>query len=79
LNNVNLIGRMKKDPEMKYSPNGVAITRFTLAVERLFKDKSSGKREVDFIKCVAWRESAKIVALYCKRGSQIGVTGRIQG
>ena len=78
MNNVNLIGRMTKDPEIKYSPNGVAITRFTLAVERLFKDKNSGKRETDFISCVAWRKSAENVATYCKKGSQVGVTGRVQ-
>ena len=78
MNNVNLIGRMTKDPEMRYTPNGVAITRFTLAVERLFIDKNSGKREADFINCVAWKKSAENVANYCKKGSQVGVTGRIQ-
>lgn len=78
MNNVNLIGRMTKDPEMRYSPDGLAITKFTLAVERLYKDKNSGKREADFIQCIAWRKVAENVANFCKKGAQVGVTGRIQ-
>ncbi len=69
---------MTKEPEMRYSQNGVAITRFTLAVERLFKDKDSGKREADFINCVVWKKTAENVANYCQKGTQVAVTGRIQ-
>lgn len=78
MNNVNLIGRMTKDPEMRYSPDGLAITRFTLAVERLYKDKNSGKREADFIQCLAWKKVAENVANFCRKGTQVGVTGRVQ-
>jgi single-strand DNA-binding protein len=77
MNNVNLIGRMTRDPEMRYTASGLAITRFTLAVERLFIDKATGKREADFINCVAWKKTAENIANFCKKGTQVGVTGRI--
>lgn len=78
MNQTNLIGRMTQDPEMKYTASGVAVARFTLAVERPFKDKTTGKREADFIPCLVWRKQAEHVANYCRKGSQVGVTGRIQ-
>lgn len=78
MNHTNLIGRMTKDPDMKYTANGIAIIRFTLAVERHYKEKSKGRREADFIQFLAWRKQAENIANYCRKGSQVGVSGRIQ-
>ena len=71
MNNIVLIGRMTKDPELKYTNNGKANTRFTLAVQR-------NKEETDFINCVAWEKTAENIAEYFKKGSQIAVQGSIR-
>ncbi|HSX49283.1 MAG TPA: single-stranded DNA-binding protein, partial [Candidatus Saccharimonadales bacterium] len=76
MNTVNLIGRLTKDPELRYTANGTAVCSFTIAVNRQFK--SEGQPEADFINCVAWKKSAEHLANYQKKGNQIGVTGRIQ-
>ncbi|MBO0586146.1 single-stranded DNA-binding protein [Sporosarcina sp. E16_8] len=77
INRVVLVGRLTKDPELKYTQTGIAVTRFTLAVNRAFQS-ASGEREADFISCVAWRKQAENVANYLKKGSLVGVDGRIQ-
>lgn len=77
LNRVVLVGRLTRDPEMRITPSGVAITRFTLAVNRSFKD-ASGEQKADFINIVAFRKQAENVANYVKKGSLVGVDGRIQ-
>jgi single-strand DNA-binding protein len=77
INNVVLVGRLTKEPELKYTASGVATASFTLAVNRQFKNKA-GEREADFIRCVIWRQSAENFANWVKRGALIGVTGRIQ-
>ncbi len=77
LNRVVLIGRLTKDPELRYTKSGVAIATFTLAVERSFKN-SQGERETDFIPCVAYRELAELVSNYLSKGKMAGVDGRIQ-
>lgn len=77
INNVTLVGRLTKDVELRYTPSNVAVGTFTLAVNRNFKDKD-GNREADFINCVIWRKGAETLANYAKKGSQIGITGRIQ-
>jgi single-strand DNA-binding protein len=77
MNRVVLVGRLTKDPELKYTPNGVATASFTLAVNRSFTN-SSGEREADFINCQVWRKPAENVANYLKKGSLAGVDGRIQ-
>lgn len=77
MNSVNLIGRLTRDVNMKYTPNGVAISTFSLAVNRTFKNKN-GEYDADFIRIQVWRKAAENVANYCKKGSQVGVTGRIQ-
>lgn len=77
MNNVQLIGRLTKDVDMKYTPNGVALSTFTLAVNRPFKNKN-GENEADFIRIQTWRKLAENVANYCKKGSQVAVAGRIQ-
>lgn len=77
INNVVLVGRLTKDPDLKYTGNGTAVATFTLAVNRNFTNQS-GEREADFINCVIWRKPAEILANYAKKGVLIGVIGRIQ-
>lgn len=77
LNRVILVGRLTKDPELKYTQSGIAVCRFTLAVNRPFSNQS-GDREADFINCVAWRKQAENTANFLKKGSLAGVDGRIQ-
>lgn len=77
INNVVLVGRLTRDPELKYTANGTATATFSLAVNRNFTNKS-GNREADFINCVIWRKSAETLANYAKKGTLLGVTGRIQ-
>lgn len=77
INNVVLVGRLTKDPELRYTPSNVATASFTLAVNRNFKN-AEGQREADFINCVMWRQSAENLANWCRKGQQIGITGRIQ-
>ncbi|MEG0381313.1 MAG: single-stranded DNA-binding protein [Kurthia sp.] len=77
INRVVLVGRLTKDPELRYSPSGVPMARFTIAVNRTFSSQS-GEREADFIGCIAWRTQAENLANFMKKGSLIGVEGRIQ-
>lgn len=76
LNRVILIGRLTKDPELKYTPAGVAVATFTLAVDRpTSKDK---EKEADFIPIVVWRQLAETCANYLRKGRLCAVEGRIQ-
>ncbi|KAA0546035.1 single-stranded DNA-binding protein [Bacillus sp. BGMRC 2118] len=77
MNRVVLVGRLTKDPELRYTPSGVAVATFTLAVNRTFTNQQ-GEREADFINCVIWRKPAENVANFLKKGSLAGVDGRIQ-
>lgn len=77
INRVVLVGRLTKDPELRYTPSGVPVTRFTIAVNRTFTNQQ-GERETDFINCVAWRKQAENLANYMRKGSLIGIDGRIQ-
>ncbi|WP_433745988.1 single-stranded DNA-binding protein [Falsibacillus pallidus] len=77
MNRVILVGRLTKDPELRYTPSGVAVATFTLAVNRAFTNQQ-GEREADFINCVIWRRPAENVANFLKKGSLAGVDGRIQ-
>ncbi|MFD1040302.1 single-stranded DNA-binding protein [Virgibacillus byunsanensis] len=77
LNRVVLVGRLTKDPDLRYTPNGVAVANFTIAVNRPFSNQQ-GNREADFINCVVWRRPAENLANYMKKGSMIGVDGRVQ-
>jgi single-strand DNA-binding protein len=77
INRVILVGRLTKDPELRYTPSGVAVATFTLAVNRPFTNQS-GEREADFVNIVVWRRLAENVANYLKKGSMAGVDGRIQ-
>ncbi|MGE7951912.1 single-stranded DNA-binding protein [Lysinibacillus xylanilyticus] len=77
INRVVLVGRLTKDPELRYTPNGIASCRFTVAVNRTFKGQN-GEPEADFISCVAWRKQAENLANFMKKGNLIGLEGRIQ-
>jgi single-strand DNA-binding protein len=77
LNRVVLIGRLTKDPELRYTPNGVAVASFTLAVDR-FRLNAQGERETDFIPIVVWQKQAENCANYIGKGSLCAVDGRIQ-
>lgn len=77
INRVVLVGRLTKDPELKYTPSGVAMARFTLAVNRTFTNQQ-GEKEADFINCLVWRKQAENTANFLKKGSLAGVEGRIQ-
>lgn len=77
INNVVLVGRLTKDPDLRYTNSGSAVATFTLAVNRNFTN-ANGNREADFISCVIWRKPAETMANYAKKGTLLGVTGRIQ-
>jgi single-strand DNA-binding protein len=78
LNRVILIGRLTRDPELRYTPAGVAVTQFTLAVDRPFTSGGQGEREADFIPVVTWRQLAETCANYLRKGRLTAVEGRIQ-
>nr|DAX69549.1 MAG TPA: Single strand binding protein [Caudoviricetes sp.] len=77
INNVVLVGRLVRDPELRYTPSNQAAATFSLAVNRNFKSQN-GEREADFINCVIWRQQAENLANWAKKGALIGITGRIQ-
>lgn len=77
LNRVVLVGRLTKDPDLRYTQSGVAVANFTVACNRPFANQQ-GVREADFINCVVWRRAAENLANYMKKGSMVGVDGRIQ-
>lgn len=76
INRVILVGRLTKNPEIKKTPNGASICKFTLAVSR--KVKAQGQPDADFISCVAWNKTADLMYQYLKKGSLIGIDGRLQ-
>lgn len=76
MNRVVLVGRLTKDPDLRYTPNGVPVATFTLAVNRPFS--SDGEKKADFINCVVWRKPAENVSNFLKKGSLAGVDGRIE-
>lgn len=77
MNSVNLIGRLTKAVDLRYTQNGVAYGSFTIAVNRRFKNQN-GEREADFINCVIWKKGAENLANFTQKGSLIGVSGAIQ-
>jgi single-strand DNA-binding protein len=77
INQVILVGRLTKDPEIKYTQEGHAVANVTLAVSRNFKS-SAGEIDADYVNCTLWRKTAENTANYCKKGSIVGVSGRIQ-
>lgn len=77
INNVVLVGRLTRDVELRYTGSGTAVGNFTIAIDRPFKN-ASGEKETDFINCQAWRKTAEAIANFTKKGSLIGVQGRMQ-
>jgi len=77
LNRIILIGRLTRDPEMKYTPQGIAVAQMGIAVDRFSKNEQ-GEYETDFFNIVAWRRSAEFAANYLKKGRLISVDGRLQ-
>ncbi len=77
INKTILVGRITKDPEMRYTNSNIPYIRFTLAVNRTYTE-SNGERKADFISCVAWRNQAENMAKYINKGSLLGIEGRIQ-
>lgn len=78
LNHITIMGRMTRDPELRRTGSGVAVTSFTLAVDRDFSGKDGGEKETDFIDCVAWRSTGEFVEKYFHKGSMAVVSGRLQ-
>lgn len=76
INTVTLVGRLTKDPELRYTPSGVAVARFTLAVNRQYKKE--GEQQADFINILTWRKTAENTANFLRKGSLAGVVGRVQ-
>lgn len=77
VNKIFLIGRLTRDPQLKYTKNGNAVSRMTIAVDRNYKD-SQGKNKVDFIPLIAWRKLAEIVSQHMKKGKLISVIGSLE-
>lgn len=77
INNVVLVGRLTKDPDLRYTSGDSAVATFTLAVNRNFKNQN-GDREADFVNCVIWRKPAETLANYAHKGTLLGIVGRIQ-
>lgn len=77
INQVTLVGRLTKNPELKVTLDGVYVTTVTLAVNRNFKNQQ-GEIDTDFVQCTLWRKMAENLCNYCKKGSLVGITGRIQ-
>lgn len=76
MNHIVLIGRLTRDPELRYTPNGVAVANFDLAVDR---PVAAGKeKEADYIRIVAWQKQAELCANYLKKGRLVGIEGRLQ-
>jgi len=77
VNHCTLVGRLTRDPELKYTPSGLPVATFGIAVDRITKD-AEGKSEVDFFNIVAWRQKAEFVSQYVTKGARVGIEGRIQ-
>ena len=78
LNHIVIMGRLVRDPELRRTGSGVAVTSFTVAVDRDFGKSENGERETDFIDCVAWRQTGEFVSKYFTKGRMAVVSGRLQ-
>ena len=78
LNHITIMGRLTRDPELRRTGTGVAVTSFTLAVDRDFGKNENGEKETDFIDCVAWRQTGEFVGKYFAKGRMAVVSGRLQ-
>lgn len=78
LNTISLMGRLTKDPELRYTQSNTAVANFTMAVDRDFSGKDGGGKQTDFINCVAWRQTAEFVSKYFHKGNMTAVKGSLQ-
>ena len=78
LNHITIMGRLVREPELRRTGSGVAVTSFTLAVDRDFGKSENGEKETDFIDCVAWRQTGEFVGKYFTKGRMAVVSGRLQ-
>ena len=78
LNHIVIMGRLARDPELRRTGSGIAVTSFRLAVDRDFAPKDGGERETDWIDCVAWRQTGEFVSKYFTKGRMAIVSGRLQ-
>ncbi|MFB9989649.1 single-stranded DNA-binding protein [Bacillus benzoevorans] len=77
INQVTLVGRLTKNPDLRLTPDGLSVASITLAVNRQYRNQQ-GEIDADFVQCKLWRKAAENTAKYCQKGSLVGVTGRIQ-
>ncbi|NRD77146.1 single-stranded DNA-binding protein [Bacillus sp. BRMEA1] len=77
INQVILVGRLTRNPEMSSTPQGTPFAQITLAVNRSFRNHN-GEIEADFVHCILWRKAAENTCKYCRKGSVLGITGRLQ-
>lgn len=78
LNHITIMGRLTRDPELRRTGSGIPVASFTVACDRDFSGKDGGEKEVDFIDCVAWRNTAEFVEKYFSKGRMAVVSGRLQ-
>ena len=78
LNHIVIMGRLTRDPELRRTGSGLAVASFSVAVQRDFPNKDTGEKEVDYIDCIAWRQTGEFVSKYFTKGSLIVVSGRLQ-
>ncbi len=78
LNHIVIMGRLTRDPELRRTATGTAVSSFTLAVDRDFGGKDGGEKETDFIECVAWRQTGEFASKYFSKGRMAVVSGRLQ-
>ena len=78
LNHIVLMGRLTRDPELRYTQSQIPVASFRLAVDRDFGSRDGGEKQTDFIDCVAWRQTAEFVSKYFTKGSMAVVSGRLQ-
>ena len=78
LNHIVIMGRLTRDPELRYTQSQIPVASFTVAVDRDFGGRDGGDKQTDFIDCVAWRQTAEFVSKYFAKGSMAVVSGRLQ-
>jgi single-strand DNA-binding protein len=78
VNKVILLGNLGKDPDVRYTPNGVPVTTFSLAINRNVKDGDGWKEQTEWVRCVAWERQAETIGQYVKKGNQLYIEGRLQ-
>lgn len=78
INRIFLIGRLTKDPDLRYTQGGTSIASFSLANNRTYSAQNEKKEQVSFFNCIAWGKQGEVIAQHCKKGQRIGIEGRLQ-